>query len=148
MVKDVIIFGSLAGILGNVVKLTISLPLYYFGLIDKTYIHIASGYYSNEDLNCIFAVLNGIFTDFFYAAFLGVLFYLVLRYTDMKYAKLKGILFGGFIHVVNNGVLIFEGFNKALFSDPNAFFLFFPTIMFGLSTCWAIEKFEKDNPAQ
>ncbi|WP_028307152.1 hypothetical protein [Desulfitibacter alkalitolerans] len=145
MRKDVIIFGSLAGIIGNVVKLIVSLPLYYTGLIDKTYIHIASGYYSDENLECFFAFINGLLTDLIYAAFLGVLFYLALRYTDMKYAKLKGILFGGFIHVVNNGVLVFEGFNKALFDDPNAFFLFFPTIIFGLTTCWAIERFEKEH---
>ncbi|MBS3968744.1 MAG: hypothetical protein KGZ94_01375 [Clostridia bacterium] len=145
MRKDVIIFGSLAGIIGNVVKLIVSLPLYYAGLIDKTYIHIASGYYSNEKMDSIFTVINSTLTDFFYAAFLGVLFYIVLRYTDMKYVKLKGILFGGFVHVVNNGVLIFEGFNKAIFDNPNAFFLMFPTIIFGLSTCWAIERIEKEH---
>ncbi|KUO52844.1 MAG: hypothetical protein APF76_14550 [Desulfitibacter sp. BRH_c19] len=145
MKRDIIVFGALAGIIGNLVKLGVALPLYYVGLIKTTYLHIASGYHGNHTLGSIFSIINGVFSDFVYAAFLGVLFYIILRYTDMKYVGLKGIFLGGFIHVINNGVLLFGDFNKISIDDQTSVLLIIPTIIFGFSACWIIKRIEKGH---
>ncbi|MGF7184834.1 hypothetical protein GGQ84_000919 [Desulfitispora alkaliphila] len=140
MKKDIIIFGAMAGMIGNVAKLVVAFILYYLGLINKTYIHIAGGYFESKGLENFLVLLNAVINDFFYAAFLGVLIYLVLKLTDMKYIKIKGLLFGGFIHLINNGILIFGDLNKISIDEQTSFLLLVPTLIFGLSVCWFIEK--------
>ncbi|OWZ83013.1 hypothetical protein [Natranaerobius trueperi] len=137
---DIILTGALAGFIGNIVKLLTAFLMYYTGIINKTYLHIASKYYQHDSLDNIFAILNSLVADFFYAATLGVIFFIILKNTNMYYAKLKGLLFGGLLHILNNGVLIFDGFNDVVLDEATEFFLLFPTLIFGFVTCWIIKK--------
>ena len=149
MTRDTVIFGALAGIVGNIPKTILTLTLYYLGYIENTHAHFASGYFVNSNLiNQPVSLINGYICDFFYASFLGILIYLVLQKTGMDYALLKGFFIGGFIHVVNNGVLIFAGINENNLTSPlEGLLLIFPEIIFALTACWFIRKYCTSLPS-
>jgi hypothetical protein len=143
MSKDIIVFGATAGIIGNTVKTIISLIFYYMGYLEKTYIHISSGYFVTlSQLEKPITLINGLFSDFIYAGFLGILIYIILINTNTNFIILKGIFFGGFIHVVNNGVLLFCTMNEITMIDPlNYLLLFISCTFYGLVTCLLIKKY-------
>ncbi len=144
MNKDIVIFGAAAGIVGNTVKTILALILYYLGHLEKTYIHISSGYFAtaNHQVEPI-SIINGLFSDFIYAGFLGVIIYLIIIKTNTNYIFLKGIFIGGFIHVLNNGILFFSVLNKVTITDSLTYLLLIiSNIFFGIITCLFIKKYK------
>ncbi|ACB86229.1 hypothetical protein [Natranaerobius thermophilus] len=137
--KDIIILGVIAGLIGNSAKLILAFILNNLGLMTKTYLDIAGNYFQHDSLDNIYGIINSLLADFFYGGFLGVVLYILIRNTDMNYIKLKGLLFGGLLHVVHNGIFVFGEFNPTTLDDLNQFMLLFPTLLYGLVTAWTLE---------
>lgn len=141
--SDIISFGSFAGIIGNIPKTIIAEIFRFLGWTRYSFIHIAAGYFVDAKfLDSPVAVATGLITDFLTAALLGVLMYAMLRSTGFDFAKTKGFFFGAILYVVLFGTFMSLDLTRASLLTPLPnFLLFFPHTIFGIVTCWVLEKY-------
>lgn len=142
-INDTIIFGAIAGLLGNVPKTIIAWILHYFGLLRYTFIHIAAGYFVDKKfIDNPVSLLTGFIADYTNAAFFGVIMYYLLQKTGVDYAELKGLGFGAFLYLIFYGAFMALNITRASLLTPLPnLLLFFPHIIYGLLTCWIIKKY-------
>ncbi len=141
--QDVLIFGAIAGIIGNIVKLILVFILHSIGFIQYSFGHIAAGYFVQlNDVNSLPSLINGYFSDFIYAGILGIIIYIILRNTSFYLAEVKGVIFGGAIHLMNNGILLFSQINSVHdLPAQTHLMLLFPSMLFGLITCIILKRY-------
>lgn len=145
MTKDTFILGAIAGILGNIPKTIVAWIFFYFGFIRYTFIHIAAGYFvPAEFLDSPVSLLSGFLADYTVAAFLGIIIYLILQRSGLDFAEYKGLGIGALLYVVIYGPFMSLDITRASLLTPLPnLLLFFPHIIYGISTCWIIKKYYK-----
>lgn len=141
--NDIIIFGAVAGLLGNIPKTILAWIFYYFGWLRYTFIHIAGGYFVGAQfLDHPVSLATGTITDYINASILGVAMYYMLRRTGPDYAEVKGLFFGGFLYIVLFGAFMSLDLTRATLITPLPnFLLLFPHVLFGVTTCWILKKY-------
>jgi hypothetical protein len=143
MKHDVIIFGGLAGVVGNIFKEVISWGFYFSGLINYTYDHFCAGLVVNPAgyVKMLFAVFIGTMIDFTVAAVFGVIMYFVMRKTGTQYWLFKGLGFGMVIFLICFAVLR-PTFSIKIESTPlQALMYMIPNLVYGVITCWFLKKY-------
>lgn len=143
--KDLIIFGALAGLLGNIPKTIIAWIFHYLGWLRYTFAHIAAGYFVDAQfLDNPVALLTGFIADYVNAAFFGVIMYYLLKKTGLDYAELKGLAFGAFLYLLFYGAFMALDITRASLLTPLPnLLLFIPHVIFGASTCWLIKRYSE-----
>lgn len=142
-IKDTIIFGSIAGLLGNIPKTIIAWIFYYFGWLRYTFTHIAAGYFVDAKfLDNPVALLTGFIADYVNAAFFGVIMYYLLQKAGVDHAELKGFAFGAFLYLIFYGAFMSLDLTRASLLTPLPnLILIIPHTIFGASTCWIIKRY-------
>jgi hypothetical protein len=143
MIKDTIIVGAIAGILGNIPKTILAWLFYILGYLRYTFLHIAAGYFvPAEFLDNHVSLITGFLADYTMAAFFGFIMYLMLQKFGTDYAVLKGIGFGAFLYMIFYGAFMALDITRASLLTPLPnLLLFFPHIIYGGSTCWIINRY-------
>lgn len=143
MTKDTIIFGAIAGILGNIPKTILAWIFHYFGLLKYTFAHIAAGYFvPAKFLDNHISLLTGFIADYTTAALFGFIMYLMLRKFGTDYAEFKGIGFGAVLYLIFYGAFMALDITRASLITPLPnLILFFPHILYGAVTCWIIKHY-------
>ncbi|MFP4017427.1 MAG: hypothetical protein ACLFUI_10395 [Halanaerobiales bacterium] len=78
MFKDTIIFGLLAGFVGNIPKTLLAWTFHFLGKLRYTFAHIAAGAFVGKDLldNPV-AMATGFAADWIIAGFIGVIAFIL-----------------------------------------------------------------------
>jgi len=149
MTRDTIIFGAVAGILGNIPKTLIAWLFHSLGYLRYTFIHIAAGYFvPREFIDNPVSLLTGFIADYTNAAFFGVVMFVMLQKSGMDYAELKGLGFGAFLYLIFYGAFMALDITRASLLTPLPnLLLFFPHVIYGAVTCWILKRYSKiPNP--
>ena len=143
MIKDTIVFGGLAGAVGNILKETMAWSLYFWGLIKYTFVHFCAGIVINPDtyVKDPLSVVVGIMIDFLIAAIFSLAMYLVMRRTGTDYWVIKGLGLGIFVFLICYGVLRPAISIKIESSPFTALMYIFPNLTYGVATCWFLQKY-------
>ncbi|KJS80943.1 MAG: hypothetical protein JM58_18145 [Peptococcaceae bacterium BICA1-8] len=143
MKRDTIVFGALAGLIGNIPKTIIAWLFHLLGYLEYTFIHIAAGYFvPAKFIDNPVALATGFIADYTNAAFFGIIMYLMLQKTGTDYAVVKGLSFGAFVYLVFYGAFMALDITRASLLTPLPnLLLFFPHIIYGAVTCWFIRRY-------
>ena len=143
MLKDTILFGGTAGVIGNIGKEVITWVFYYLGLTRYTFEHFCAGIYvSPAHLNEPAAFLLGFLTDFTFAAIFGITILIIIKKTGTDFWIIKGLVFGIGIYVLCYGILRPLISSKVIIQAPLTNLLFIiPNLLFGLIVSWFIHRF-------
>lgn len=143
MNRDTVISGSLAGMLANIPKTIGAWVFYQFGLTEYTFEQIAAAFLTPlEFIHTPVGVIIGLIADFTVAALVGVIFFLLLRYTGTDHALLKGLLGGALAFVFGFGLVMFAGLTRALVVAPLPLLIYFLLhLLFGAVATWHITRF-------
>ncbi len=94
MKKDPILFGTVIGLLANVVKLTVNYLAFWFGFTEVVFWRLtATNFLAQEFLFDPLALVVGAVGDLVVAATLGVIFIYLLKFCGSKYLWFKAIGF-------------------------------------------------------
>ncbi len=143
MIKDTIIVGAVAGLIGNIPKTIIAWILHLMGVLRYTFIHIAAGYFvSAQYIDNPVSLIMGFIADYTSAAVLGFVMYLMLKKFGTDYAVLKGLGCGAFLYLIFYGAFMALDITRAnlLTPLPNLLLLF-PHMVFGGTTCWLLKRY-------
>jgi len=143
MPKDWIIFGVLAGFVGNIVKEALAWILYAFGWVRYTFVHIGAGYFVDaEFIDNPVSLLTGFIADWVVAGTIGVIIVYLLRITGSDYAILKGAGIGAVTYLLFYGALMALDVTRASLLTPLPnLLLFFPHLLYGGIAGWFAEKY-------
>ncbi|MFZ7102230.1 MAG: hypothetical protein ACOWWO_06130 [Peptococcaceae bacterium] len=143
IIRDTVMLGALAGLLGNIPKTIIAWIFHYLGLLRYTFIHIAAGYYVPiEFIDNPVSLLIGFISDYTIAAFFGVIMYLMLQKFGTDYAIVKGLGFGAVLYLIFYGAFMALDITRATLLTPLPnLLLFFPHIIYGGITCQIIKSY-------
>ena len=141
--SDIIMFGALAGVLGNIPKTILAWIFSYFGWLKYNFFHISAGYFVDAQfLDNPLSLLTGIIVDNLDAAFFGAILYFMLRKTGGDYAEFKGFFFGALLYVVIFGTFMSLDLTRASILTPLPnFLMLFPHAIYGVVTAWIIKKY-------
>lgn len=107
MLKDKVLFGTLVGLLANIVMDIPQYPLWKLKIIMHPLSHYAGSLFL--DLNTLHHSWTGsvisFFADYSYSAFLGIVFIYFLEFTGKRYYLQKGLIFGAFLWLFSFGGL-------------------------------------------
>jgi len=144
---DTIIFGAIAGMLGNIPKTIIAWIFHYFGWLRYTFIHIAAGYFVDAKfLDNPVSLATGVLADFISAGLFGAGMYYVLKKTGFTFAVSKGFAFGSFLYLLFYGALMALDITRASLLTPLPnLLLFFPHMLYGATTCWILQKYHRPD---
>lgn len=143
MQKDIILFGGLVGIIGNIPKEILAWGLYFLGWIKYTFDHICAGIYvSLVYLHEPLGVLLGITVDFVQAGIFGVSILYILKKTGVEHHwVLKGFALGFGMFLICFGALRLMMSPKIIISTPLENLLYLPpNVLFALTTPWFIKR--------
>lgn len=143
MLKDTLIFGSLAGIIGNILKEFLAWTFYFLGIIKYTFVHFCAGMvvYPTGYVNDPVSIVVGILIDFTVAASFSLAFYLVIKKTGTAYWVLKGLGFGMIVFLICYG-MIRPTFSFKSESPPLAVLMYMITNwIYGITVSWFFRKF-------
>ncbi len=145
MRRDILIFGIIAGFIGNIPKLIITQVFHYFGWVKYGFIHIAAGYFvSKEYIFEPLSLATGILTDFFTAGLMGVLFLYIIRKTDNDYPVIKSLIMGVSVYIVLFGTFMALDLTRASLLTPLPnFLLIIPHTVLGLVVGIIIERYDE-----
>lgn len=143
MIKDTIMIGAIAGLIGNIPKTILAWLFHIFGYLRYTFIHIAAGYFVPADfIDNPVSLVTGLIADFTMSAFFGFIMCLMLHKYGTDYAVLKGVGFGAFLYMIFYGAFMALDITRASLLTPLPnLLLFFPHIIYGGLTCWIIKKY-------
>lgn len=144
MKRDILLFGGLAGVVGNIPKEILTWIMYFFGWIKYTFDHICAGIYvSPSYLREPSALLLGIMVDFVQAGiFGGSILYILKKTGGEERWVLKGLVlgfgmflicFGGLRRMMSPKIMIVTPLENLLYLPPN--------VIYALTTTWFIKKF-------
>ncbi len=128
---------------GNIPKTMLTWAFHFLGWTRYTFEHITAGYFvSTKFLDNPISLVMGFLGDYTLSGFFGVIMYLMLKTTGTDYAKLKGIAFGFFVWIVFFGILMALDVTRTSILTPLPnLLLLAPNAVFGLTTCWFIERY-------
>lgn len=144
MTKDSLVFGSLAGITGNIFKEALSWGFYGLGLFNLTFVHMCAGILVNQEfVKSHLGLVIGFLVDYTIAGILGILIYILLKKTGTDLIIVKGLFFGVGIFLSCYGII------RPLISSINGNFLpltvilyLMPNLIFGLTVSLFIKKYD------
>lgn len=143
MVKDTIIAGAVAGLIGNIPKTVIAWIFHFAGVLRYTFIHIAAGYFvPARFIDNPVSLTMGFIADYTTAAFFGFLMHLMLKKYGTDYAVLKGVGCGALLYLLFYGAFMALDITRASLLTPLPnLLLFFPHIIYGGTTCWLLKRY-------
>lgn len=107
MIHDKVVFGGLIGVLANVGMDIFQFPFWKLKIIKHPLSHYAASMFL--DLQALHPTMLGsvisLLADYFYSAFLGVLFVYIIYLTGKHFLIIKGIIFGSFLWLFSFGGL-------------------------------------------
>lgn len=145
MIKDRILVGSLAGMIGSLFKDMANLFFYKLGFINCLYIHLAAAAHLDEA--AIFTPLGliiGFLADTITGGAIGVAIVLFLDRYGFDYWWYKGCIIANIIWLFGLGVVL--NLNVVTFVPRDPVFRFtslFDHILFGLITVYLIYKWDR-----
>lgn len=144
MTKDSIVFGAVAGFLGNIAKELIVWPMHFLGYVRYTFVHIAAGYFvPAEFIDNPVSLTIGFIADWVMAALIGILMLQLVRRTGHDYVLFKAIGFSAAVYLFLYGALMALDVTRASLLTPLPnLLLFFPHIALGAASGWFIERFD------
>lgn len=105
--KDDIVFGSVAGVIGGTVGLIYSYTLFLLGVTPMSSLHLAATLVVVDVLNLTpGAVIDAIITHLLVAAVFGILLTYVLLFTGKDYLVIKGLGTGAVFCLIAHSYLI------------------------------------------
>jgi|GEM_PF-4971928 len=147
MPKDFLLFGGLAGIVGNLTKEIIIWGLYGLGFMKLTFVHYCAGtVLPHTTIKEPLAILIGMLIDHTLAFCFGAVFYYIYLRFGSAYFTVKGLGFGMIIFLFCYGIL------RPLFSinlpqPPYAvFFYMVANLFYGLTMSIFAKKYAPDKP--
>ncbi len=145
MIKDTMIVGTFAGLIGNIPKTVIAWIFHFSGVLRYTFVHIAAGYFVPvQFIDNPVSLVIGFIADYTIAAVLGVVMYLTLKKFGTDYAVLKGLAFGAFLYLIFYGAFMALDITRASLLTPLPnLLLLFPHMIFGGTTCWLLKRYSK-----
>lgn len=105
MLQDRMIQGAVSGILAKAVYNVLEFPLWKVGIISHPVGHYIQSIFIQPEHHLFFGTAIGFVADYVYATFLGVIFIYFLVFAGMRYAYVKGMLYGAFLWMASYGVL-------------------------------------------
>lgn len=144
MTKDGLIFGGLAGIVGNVLKEVLTWVSYGVGAINYTFTHMCSGLVvSSEYVKTPLGLTLGVLVDFTVAAVFGVAIHMILEKTGTRHIVLKGLLFGILIYLFCYSIMRPNFSSIKGYIDPVSVSLYISANgVYGITTSWFIKKYD------
>lgn len=139
---DAIVFGGLAGCVGNIFKEVLIWGFYFSGLIHYGFVHFCVGLVVNPAVYVkdSLAIVVGIMIDFTIAAFFSIAMYLIMRRIGTDYWLLKGLGFGMMVFLLCFGILR-PSFSIRIETTPlQALLYMIPNLAYGVVTCWLIKR--------
>jgi hypothetical protein len=143
MTKDTIVFGGLAGIIGNIPKEVITWGFYFSGFLNYTFVHFCVGMVVNPAtyVKDPLSIVVGVMIDYTIAASFSIALYLGMRKTGTDYWLLKGLGFGMIVFLICYGVLR-PTFSIKIESPPLVVLMYIiPNLAYGVTTCWFLKKY-------
>ena len=144
MTKDTIVFGSLAGFIGNIPKIIFTWILHFLGYDRYTFIHIAAGFFvPAKYLDKPLSLMIGVISDFIMAGLFGVVLLLIMRKTGSDFPILKGVGFSAVIYLFIYGMLMALDITRASLLTPLPnLLLLFPHLILGIVSAWFIKYYD------
>jgi len=142
-VKDTIISGMIAGLIGNLPKDIIAWSFHFAGVLRYTFTHIAAGYFvPAQFIDNPVSLATGFIADYTTAAFFGFLMHLMLKRFGTDYAVIKGIGCGAFLYLIFYGAFMALDITRASLLTPLPnLLLIFPHMVYGGTTCWLLKRY-------
>lgn len=144
MPKDTLVFGSLAGIIGNIFKEVLTWVFYGLGMLKFTFVHLCSGMVVNpEYVKSPLGLTLGFLIDYTLAATFGIVIYALLKRTGACFIVLKGLFFGIVIFLICYSMIrpIFSSIKGN--TDPLTVLLYLlPNFIYGITTSLFIKKYD------
>ncbi|MDK2984787.1 MAG: hypothetical protein PWQ96_429 [Clostridia bacterium] len=143
MHRDSIIYGVLAGLTANFIKLVVAWIGQFMGWLDYMFVHFALGLFMPQEfVNNPLALFLGYVTDFANGALLGVLLVYIFRLAGKDYGIIKGAIYGILIHVIlYGGIIQFNVTNIYEISPLPNFVILVSNTIFGIVAAWFIERY-------
>lgn len=144
MRRDTIVFGAIAGLIGNIAKELITWMLYSLGFIQYTFVHIGADLLVSKQMSNPFTLATGILADWVTAGLIGIILLLIIRFTGNDYPIAKGVFVSMLVYVLFYGALMSLNLSNVANAGPRThFLLFFPHIAFGLVAGWVIKRYDQ-----
>ncbi len=145
MPKDELIFGGLAGAVGNIIKEILTWSFYWVGMFKYTFIHFCAGIVLNSNsVKTPAGVAIGMVIDNFLAALFGVAIFYVLKRYGTSFLVLKALAFGLGIFLICYSMLrpTFSSIKEN--AEPLVSLLYLgPNLVYGITTGWFIKKYNR-----
>lgn len=146
MQRDTIVFGAIAGIIGNFVKEIITWGLYFSGFVQYTFVHIGADLLVSKQMTNPFTLATGFLADWTIAGLFGIVVLLIIRFTGSDYPVIKGVVLATMMYVLFYGALMSLNLTNVANAGPRTHFLmFFPHAGLGLVTGWVIKRYDLPN---
>lgn len=145
MTRDPVIFGMVAGFVGNGVKELIVWPLHWMGYIRYTFVHICAGYFvPKEFIEVPKSLAIGVIGDWTLAALFGVGLLQLIRRTGGEYSVIKGISLSAVVYLFLYGALMALDVTRASLLTPLPnLLLFIPHGALGAVSGWFIGRYDR-----
>lgn len=141
MTKNFYIVGTLAGLIGNALKMIMTWSFYWLGFFDYAFCHLCAGMViSPTRVREPLSVFIGVLLDFTVASLFSLFAYYIYLKTGGGYHLLRGASFGVLTFLVCYGVFC-PLFSVATSKTPQtAFFYLLPNLLYGLSVMAFIRR--------
>lgn len=145
MKNDPLVFGSLAGLVGNIAKELITWSLYGLGLVKYTFAHLCAGLVVSSNLvKSPLALILGFLFDYTIAAGFGMLAYYLLKIIGTRLILIKGIVIGVGVFLICFCILRAEFTSIKGFVEPlDGLIYLISNLTFGLTTTIFIKKYDR-----
>lgn len=145
MIKDKIVIGSMAGMIGTLFKDLPNFILYKLGVAPYLYANIAaSAHLVPADLYSPLGYIIGFLADIITGGAIGVVTILFLDRFGMDYWWYKGLIIGNTVWLFGLGVTLNLGAVHLIPTDPVfGFTSLFDHIIYGLVTVYILFKWRK-----
>lgn len=143
MTKDSLVFGGLAGVIGNIFKEAITWGLYFGRVLNYTFVHFCAGVVINpaSQIKDPISIIIGIIIDYTVAASFSVAMYLIMRKTGTDHWLLKSLFFGMMVFIICYGILR-PAISIKIESPPLVALMYLiPNLAYGVGTCWFLNKY-------
>lgn len=145
MIKDRILIGSVAGMIGSLFKDLPNFILYKLGVVKYLYAHLAASAHLHEaDVYSPIGILIGFLGDTMTGGAIGVVTILFLDKFGLDYWWYKGCIIGNTVWLFGLGVILNLGTVNLVPGDPIfRFTSIFDHLLFGLTIVYLIYKWDR-----